>query len=130
MAKDITRATRVASAASGTAAIAGAHNVCHSLCTGAIALVALFGITATGMPLAWMTDWAPAFWAMAVTGLATTLAIGMRNSCLSWPGLLVNTGIVVAGVPFWPGLTTAFWLVGGAILAAGIGLWVRNKWFM
>ncbi len=48
---------RYASVAASTATIISAHNVCHTLCLGIIAFLAVFGIVITGMPLGFLAGW-------------------------------------------------------------------------
>lgn len=44
------------SSSSGLGAFGAAHNVCHSTCQGIIALLAIFGLSAVGMPLGFLLD--------------------------------------------------------------------------
>lgn len=123
---------RFASAAgtvSGGASILGSWQVCHNLCLGAIAVLSAVGITVAGMPLLFLTEIALPLWSAAVVLLAITFGFYFWKRCISTRLLMVNTGLIVAGVPFaeFQSYITYFWIVGGALVFAGIAFYVRDR---
>lgn len=69
---------------SGSAGVGalGAFGVCHSVCQAAIALLAVFGITLTGMPLfgfmQFAQRWAWAFIGLGVLSIGATIVLHLR----------------------------------------------------
>ncbi len=105
-----------ASTASSGASILGAAQVCHYACLGVIAALSFIGITLSGMPLLFLTKYAPLFWGIAVLFFALTF---VYRHCLSRSILTANAGLLIAGFPF----TTQpyiFWIVGGIVFTLGI----------
>ena len=50
---------------SGVASVFGSWQVCHNICLGLIAVLAVLGVTVTGMPLLFLTKWAIPLWTIA-----------------------------------------------------------------
>ena len=67
--------TSLISSFSGGFGIISAHNVCHNICLGLIAVLTLFGIAVTGMPLGFLQDYNLLFWNMAAVFLLVSLSL-------------------------------------------------------
>ena len=76
----------IVSAISGFSGLMGVFSswtVCHNVCTAAIALLAIIGITVTGMPLLFLQSVAVPFWTAAVILLIVLLILKWRKmGCL------------------------------------------------
>ena len=114
---------------SGTASILGSWQVCHNVCLGLIALLSLMGITIIGMPLAFLTRIAVPIWSAAVVILLITVYIYQKKKCISRNLLILNTGLIIAGVPFEAVriYSIFFWIIGGTIALVGISLFIKEK---
>ncbi len=64
-----TKALGIFGSLSGSLGIIGLHNVCHLVCSGLIAGLAIFGIIVVGMPLAFLQNYSFIF---SITGLASS----------------------------------------------------------
>ncbi|MBI2549835.1 hypothetical protein HYV83_01485 [Candidatus Woesearchaeota archaeon] len=121
----------IASTISGFSGLMGVFSswtVCHNVCTAAIALLAIIGITVTGMPLLFLQSVAVPFWTAAVILLIVLLILKWRKmGCLSGKMLLLNAGLVVMGTPFGTQFRQLFWLVGGALVFAAAFSFVKGK---
>lgn len=119
----------ISSSLSGTLSFLGGYQVCHNLCMGIIALLSLIGITVAGMPLLFLQKVAVPFWIAAVVLFTITLGLYIKMRCLSKNLLLLNFGILVAGVPFpqVKPLLPLLWISGGAIVLIGVLLMVRGS---
>ena len=120
---------RNASIASSAATLISAHNVCHSLCMGLIAFLAVFGIVIVGMPLAFLQDYNIYFWLMAAGTLILMTAMILKKwGCISNKTLLFNFGLVIAGFPFatYP-IDNFLLLVGGLIALTAVGWFAYEK---
>ena len=120
---------RHASIASSAATFVSAHTVCHSLCTAAIAFLAVFGIVIVGMPLAFLQDYNIYFWSMAAITLIIMLAMVLKSwGCVSNKTLIFNFGLVVAGFPFatYP-LDNFLLLAGGLTALTAVGWFAYEK---
>ncbi len=122
---------KILSAGSGISGLMGVFSswtVCHNVCTAAIAILALIGITVTGMPLLFLQSVAVPFWTAAVLILAVLLLLKWRKmGCFSGKMLLLNAGLVVMGTPFAASFRWLFWMVGGALALAALFLFVRKR---
>ncbi len=129
MKKSEDKRVRYASIAASTATIISAHNVCHTLCLGIIAFLAVFGIAITGMPLGFLLDYNIYFWFMALGTLAVMLAMIIKNwGCVSNKTLLFNFGLLIAGFPFASGAIQNFLLlVGGLLAITAVGWFAYEK---
>jgi hypothetical protein len=112
---------------SGVASILGSWQVCHNVCLGLIALLSIVGITLTGMPLSFLTKVAVPLWSVAVILLGITFYLYKRLGCVSKGLLVLNTGLITAGVPFFEKFQLAFWVLGGIIAVYGIFLLITTK---
>ncbi|HLD43650.1 MAG TPA: hypothetical protein VJB08_06740 [Candidatus Nanoarchaeia archaeon] len=114
---------------SGAASILGSWQVCHSVCLGIIALLGMIGITVVGMPLLFLTKVAVPLWTAAVILLALAFWMYYTRKCISRNLLLVNSGLLIAGIPFQAlqRFSLYFWIFGGALAAAGIFLLIKRR---
>lgn len=115
---------------SGLLSVAGAHNVCHSLCLAAIGVLSLAGITLSGMPLLFLQDYAIYFWFMALGSLLLSLYIYLNHKhCAPGKLVLANAGFVVAGIPFKEMQPYGNYLLaaGSVLVLAAIALFAREK---
>src|SRR3989338_3695526 len=83
---------------SGAASILGSWQVCHSVCLGIISMLSMIGIVVVGMPLLFLTKLAIPFWTLAVILLAVALWMYFTKKCISRNLLLINSGLLVAGI--------------------------------
>lgn len=115
--------------ASGVSSILGSWQICHNICLGIIALLAVLGITITGMPLLFLTKIVVPLWSVAVVFLFVTYWLYYWKKCFSKNLLLINTGLVIAGTPsqIVSSLQPAFWAVGGIIASSGVVLYLNEK---
>lgn len=119
----------VSTSVSGVMGVLGGYQVCHNICLGIIALLALIGITLVGMPLLFLTKIAIPFWIAASMLFLLTLGFYIKKKCLSKNMLLFNGGIIVAGVPFQSLKTILpfFWIIGGTAVLISILLFVSDR---
>ncbi len=118
-----------AGSGSGATSILGSWQVCHNLCLGVIALLALLGIAVIGMPLMFLTKIAVPFWITAFVLLLITIGFYVKKRCISNRLVMFNSGLIVAGVPLQPlqAYSIFFWIIGGILAAAGISLFIKDK---
>ncbi len=114
---------------SGVMSFLGGYQVCHSVCLAIVSLLSLIGITLVGMPLLFLTKVAVPFWIAAVILLAITTLMYLKMRCISRYLLLLNAGILIAGVPFAPfqRYSLALWGVGGSLAVVGLLLFIQEK---
>ncbi|MBI2971817.1 MAG: hypothetical protein HYY37_05350 [Candidatus Aenigmarchaeota archaeon] len=113
---------------SGSLSFLGGWQVCHNLCLGIIAALALIGITFVGMPLLFLTQYAVFFWSLAALLLIPTLFMYWKNrTCMSEKLVLFNAGIVTASVPFFQAYQIVFWIVGGLLVLTSVFLYLRDR---
>ena len=113
----------------GIASILGTWQACHNVCLALVGFLSILGITVIGMPLVFLTEVAIPVWTVAVILLTITAILYIKKKCISSRLLLVNSGLIIAGVPF-PFLqqfTEIFWIIGGALVVTGISLFVKDK---
>lgn len=118
------------SSVSGLSGIFSSYNVCHNICTAAIALLSVVGITVAGMPLLFLQKVALPIWMFAVVLFIATLLLYYKNRhCMSKNMLIANFGLLTIGTPFvqTTGLKPYFWAAGGIILAATLILAVKTR---
>ncbi|MEW6062833.1 MAG: hypothetical protein AB1571_00470 [Nanoarchaeota archaeon] len=114
--------------------IISAHNVCHNICLGIIAILTIFGITVAGMPLGFLQDYNLLFWNMATFFLVFGLVFYIRNrKCMSHKMLIFNSGLIVSSVPFeqLQSYNLMFYIFGGILVLISIILYIkdrRKKW--
>ncbi len=114
---------------SGAASVLGSWQICHNVCLGIIAALGLIGITLTGMPLAFLTNIAIPMWSAAVILLLATIYMHSRKMCISKNLIILNSGLIVAGVPFQQlqQFSVFFWAIGGILALAGISLFIKER---
>lgn len=123
------KAAGAAGSVSGAASILGSWQVCHSVCLGLVALLGVVGITVNGMPLFFLTKVAVPLWLVAVVLLGVVTYFYFKRHCISKNLLLLNSGLIVAGIPFksLQQYQQAFWVIGGGLALAGILLYARGR---
>lgn len=114
---------------SGVASIMGSWQVCHNICLGVVALLAILGITIVGMPLAFLTRIAIPLWSIAVVLLLVTIALYIKKKCISKNLIMFNSGIIIAGVPFQEvqNFQIFFWVIGGILALIAISIFIKGK---
>ena len=123
-----TRLVELTGSASGAASVLGSWQVCHSVCLGLIALLAVFGITLVGMPLFFLTKVARPLWILAIILLAVTAILHVKKKCVSKKQIMLNAGLIVAGTPFAPeGTSPIFWTLGGLIIVSSLVLFIFER---
>ena len=118
----------VANAATGGMSIISSYNICHSVCTAAIAMLAFFGVFITGMPLFFLTRYQLYFWAIGITMLIIATVLYFRmGKCISKHMLLANAGLLLAGFPFAKGYFAVFMVAGLAVVISAIALYFAER---
>lgn len=114
---------------SGAASILGSWQICHNVCLALIASLAIIGITVTGMPLAFLTKAAVPLWTVAFILLLIMIGFYLRKRCISGRLIILNSGLILAGVPFksLQAFSKVFWVSGGVLAALGISLFIKDK---
>ncbi len=114
---------------SGAGSVLGSWQVCHTVCLGIIAALGMMGITLTFMPLGFLTTIAQPLWFIAVLLLIITGILYFTRRCLSGKMLLLQSGLLIAGVPFTQDYALVWWIAGGAIAGAGViaMIWERIR---
>ena len=122
------KAIGVTGSVSGIASILGSWQICHNICLGIIALLSVIGITVTGMPLLFLTRLAVPLWTTAVVLLGLSALLYIKKKCISKNLLIMNSGLIIAGIPFQSlqKFSAFFWIIGGLIAAVGIVLLVKD----
>ncbi len=85
---------------SGIASILGSWQACHSVCLTLVGFLSILGITVVGMPLAFLTGVAIPVWIGAVILLIIVAILYIKKRCISSRLLMVNSGLIIAGIPF------------------------------
>ncbi len=115
---------------SGLMGVFSSWTVCHSVCTAAIALLAIIGITVTGMPLLFLQSVAVPFWTAAVILFAVLLFLKLRKmGCLSGKMLTLNAGLIVFATPLQPlqQFSLLFRVAGSVLILAAVVMFVRSR---
>ncbi len=114
---------------SGVASIMGSWQICHNICLGIVALLAVLGITVIGMPLAFLTKITVPIWSIAVSLLIITIIIYVKKKCISKNLIMFNSGIIIAGIPFQALQTFQifFWVIGGTLALVAISIFIKAK---
>lgn len=118
----------IATGASGAGSIISAHNVCHSICLGVVALLSVFSISVSSTALMFLSDYNLLFWSMGLFFLIVTVALYVKLGCVSKKAMTANAGIIIAGVPFFPSAQLGFWIVGGAIFLITLGRYIKERY--
>jgi hypothetical protein len=115
--------------ASGIASVLGSWQVCHNICLGIIASLSVVGITLVGMPLEFFTKIAIPAWSIAILFFAIALGLYIKKKCISKNLLLLNSGLLIAGIPFQQvqQFSSFFLTVGGTIAVVSLMGFVREK---
>lgn len=119
-----------ASSVSGLTGIFSSYNVCHNICTAAIALLSVVGITIAGMPLLFLQKVALPIWVLAVALFFATLLLYLKNRhCMSKNMLVANFGLLTIGTPFVQetAYKPYFWAAGGIIVAYSAIMVIKGK---
>ncbi|MBI2542263.1 hypothetical protein HYV80_06145 [Candidatus Woesearchaeota archaeon] len=114
---------------SGAASILGSWQICHNICLGMVFLLSLVGITVTGMPLLFLTKIAVPLWTIAVLLLFATIVLYHAKKCISINLIILNAGLIIAGVPFksLQGYSAFFWIVGGLVSLSAIFMFIKDR---
>ena len=114
---------------SGALGFLGGYQVCHSICIALISILAAVGITLNSFPFLFLTKVAVPIWVIAAALLVVTLIVYLRKHCFSRNLLIINSGLIVAGVPFeaLQAYRVLFWVAGGLIVIAGVMLFIHKK---
>src|SRR3989344_5227601 len=113
---------------SGSVSFLGGYQVCHNICLGIIAILSLFGIILTGMPLLFLQKVAVPFWIVAVILLVITLYFYFSKKCISPVLIILNMGILIGSTPFsyFQKYYKILWIIGGFFIITGIILFITN----
>lgn len=123
--KKESKITNYLSSASGTGAIAGAHQVCHSICMGLVSFLSVFGVVVSADALMFLQDYAISFWLMGLFFFLISIYFYLGKGKGPKKLIIFNAGILIAGIPFvsnW-----IFWLVGGALIVYSVFLFVKGR---
>ncbi len=125
------RITGIFSGVSGTGSIISAHNVCHALCLAVVGLLSIFGIAASSDILMFLENYTLFFWSMGMLFLVLSLLLYLKfPHCMSKKMILANSGILVIGIPYLSSFNLLFWVVGGTILIASTGWYIKDKFIV
>ena len=119
-----------AASMSGTLSFLGSYQVCHNACLALISILTILGFTVAGMPLLFLTGLAVPFWTMALALLFTTVILKYgKNMEFSGKVILLNSGLIIAGIPFenLQKFSHIFWIIGGSLAAFSVGLYIYEK---
>ena len=117
------------SGVSGSLSFLGGWQICHNLCLAVIAFLSFIGISVVGMPLLFLTQYAPYFWSIAIFLLVPTLIMYFKNRhCASKNLILFNFGIIVFSTPLLQEISLVFWIIGGIVIAYSFVSYIQNKW--
>src|SRR3989344_5269290 len=115
-------------AVSGSGGIISAHNVCHAVCLGVVAVLSVFGIAVSSTALMFLQDYNMLFWTMGVFFLLLSLLLYARfGKCISTKMIVFNAGLVLAGTPFFPAQQVIFWTAGFFIAAIVAFIYTKNR---
>lgn len=128
--KRVGKAETVATGVTGTASIISAHNVCHAVCLGAVAVLSVFGIAISSTALMFLQDYNLLFWSMGLFFLIVSMILYLRLGCISKNVMAANAGIIIAGIPFFPAEQLMFWIVGGSVFLIVLGQHINNRWYL
>ena len=114
---------------SGAASILGSWQICHNICLGIIALLAILGITVVGMPLLFLTKLAIPFWTIAFVLLLIIIGIYIKKKCISKNLIMFNSGLIIAGIPFQflDSFRILLWIIGGILVITSTSIFIKNK---
>ena len=123
------RAAAITGSLSGVSGLFSSWQVCHSICLWVISLLALVGVTLTGMPLLFLTKISRPLWIMAVILLGVTVYMYVKKKCISFALILFNAGLIIAGTPFSFAQENQIiaWTIGGTISLAALSFYVIER---
>ncbi len=108
--------------------ILGSYQICHTICMSLIALLAVIGITITGMPLLFLTKISLPFWILAVILFSVLLTLKIRSmDCITNNSLTFNGGLLIIGTPFLQQYYSIFLITGGVLVAYSLFIFLANK---
>lgn len=125
--KKLERGASILGTLSGAGSVLGSWQICHTVCLGIVAVLAAMGITLTFMPLGFLTTLAQPLWFIAVLLLIITGILYLTRRCISGRMLLLQSGLLIAGIPFGQEYAAAWWIIGGVIASMGIIGMVCNR---
>ena len=114
----------------GILSFLGGYQVCHNACLALISVLTILGFTVAGMPLLFLTKVAVPFWALALALLILTIILKFgKNMEFSGKIILLNSGLIIAGIPFQQvqQFNYIFWIAGGTLAIFSIGWYVYDK---
>ena len=119
----------IGNSVSGIASLLGSWQICHTICLGVVALLALIGITVKGFPFLFLNTLAAPLWLTAAFLFSISLIMYLKKGCISERMLLFNMGILIAAVPFqaFQKYLPFLWASGGIIVASSIILFLKEK---
>ena len=115
---------------SGSLSFLGGYQVCHNACLALISILTILGFTVAGMPLLFLTKVAIPFWTLALALLIiTTILKYGKGMKFSGKIILLNSGLIIAGIPFQQlqQFNYVFWFFGGTLAIFSIGWYVYDK---
>ena len=115
---------------SGALSFLGGYQICHNACLALISILTILGFTVAGMPLLFLTKVAVPFWTLALALLFTTIILKYgKNMQFSGKIILLNSGLIVAGIPFQQlqQFNYVFWIIGGSLVIFSIGWYIYEK---
>ncbi len=126
--KRIGRVSTITGGVSAGGGIISAHNVCHSVCLGAVALLSFFGIAASSDILMFLQDYNLLFWTVGIFFLLLSLLLLVKfGPCISKKAILGNAGLLIVGVPFFGEINSSLLVVGGSVVLLSFFLYVNDK---
>lgn len=126
--KRLGKISTITSGISAGGSIISAHNVCHSVCLGAVALLSVFGIAASSDILMFLQDYNMIFWIMGIFFLLLSLILLVKfGPCISKKTILGNTGLLIVGVPFFGEVNSVLLVIGGSIVVLSFFLYVNDR---
>lgn len=115
---------------SGVLSFLGSYQVCHNACLALVAFLTFLGFAVAGMPLLFLTKVAIPFWIAAISLLIITIIMRHKKIVnLSNKVILLNSGLIIAGVPFQQvqNFNYIFWITGGILAILSIGWYLYDK---
>lgn len=107
------KGVQLAGSVSGAGSIISAHNICHYLCLGVVALLSVFGIIVSSDILMWLENYNLLFWSMGLVFFFVGLFLFYRKPCcISEKTLLFNAGLLSIGFPFFRDISLIFQAIG------------------
>lgn len=119
---------KAAGTASSLGSFASAHNVCHSLCLGVVAILSVFGIIVSSDILMFLENYNLIFWFMGTFFLGLSFVLYFKfGQCISEKLILFNSGLILFGFPFFREFGPMFSIIGGTVSLVAIGLYLKER---